>query len=141
MKLNTTAPTLFDTPGPGAYKPTSYTLKSFPTIGFKSEQRDRTAANRDTPGPAAYLPNVSLVKEHFAEVKIGTGERPKPINSENPAPGDYQYRSLFDDNKKDGKGPTLSTRYQKLTFVDENPGPGEYSQNVGPIKVRPMSCK
>lgn len=132
---------LLDTPGPGAYRPTAYTLKSFPTVGFKTEQRGKLEAKPESPGPAAYLPSVEQVKEHFPEVKIGTATRPKPANADTPAPGEYDHRTVFDDNLKNNRGPSLSSRYQKLAAIDSVPGPGEYQPEVRAVKVRAASCR
>ncbi len=140
-KLDSLHSRLLETPGPGAYRPTSYTLKSFPTVGFKQDARGKLDVKSESPGPAAYLPNVASVKEHFPEVKIGTAIRPKPAHLETPAPGDYEQPSLFEANLKNNRGPSLSSRYQKLGLVEEGPGPGEYQPDLRAVKVRPASCR
>lgn len=129
-----------ETPGPGAYKPTTYTLKSFPTIGFKTDARSKPLKN-DNPAPDHYDPSVKLTKEHFAEVKIGTSERPKPQNLATPAPGEYEIPGIVEENFKAGRGPSLSSRYQNLDILNESPGPGMYQPGLTQTKVRPMSVK
>lgn len=129
-----------DTPGPGAYKPTTYTMPSFPTIGFKSEERSKKLKN-DTPAPNEYNPNYALAKESFPDVKFGKAEKPKDIRADNPGPGEYDTKGLHEENLKAGYGATMSSRYQKLEFFNENPGPGEYQPKVEPVKIRPASCR
>ena len=132
---------LLDTPGPGAYRPTTYTLKSFPTVGFKSDRRGGLCLKSESPGPAAYLPDVGQVKEHFPEVRIGSALRPQASTLDTPAPGEYDQRSVFDENLRNNRGPSLSSRYQKLFSVEGHPGPGEYQPEVSVVKARPVSCK
>ena len=127
-------------PGPGAYRPTAYTMKSFPTIGFKTDPRTKPFKN-DNPAPNCYEPSVKLTKEHFAEVKIGTSERPKPFNRETPAPGEYEQPGMHEENLKAHRGPSLSSRYQKLEHPTDFPGPGLYQPQLTQVKIRPMSCK
>ena len=132
-----------DAPGPGMYQPTNYALPRVQSISFGKEiQRVPEKKPNDNPAPNAYLPNVELVKEHFPEVKIGTADqRPKPANMHNPSPGEYDIRTVFEDNLKEKKGPSLSSRYQELQILNENPGPGDYRPNHNPVKIRPQSCK
>ena len=131
---------LLDTPGPGAYKPTSYTMQSFPTIGFKTEARGNETKN-ENPAPNEYKPSFSQVRESFAEVKFGKAERAQSKCQDMPGPGEYDTKGLHEENIKANYGATLSSRYQKLEFNKDTPGPGEYQPRVELVKIRPASCR
>ena len=74
-----------------------------------------------TPGPDKYSPIKVLHKEQ--EWKIGTSQRPKESNLENPGPGTYNTRFKFPD------GPSYSIKTKKNEVLNEDqitPGPASY---------------
>ena len=74
-----------------------------------------------TPGPGKYKP-IKITNQQPLW-KIGTSQRPKDPNLENPGPGAYNIRYKFPD------GPKYSMAVKPQKLLDEviTPGPAEYS--------------
>ena len=75
-----------------------------------------------TPGPDHYSPIKVLHKD--PEWKIGTSQRPKESNLDNPGPGAYNTRFKFPD------GPSYSIKTRKNEIINEDqitPGPASYN--------------
>ena len=75
-----------------------------------------------TPGPDHYSPVKVLHKD--PEWKIGTSQRPKESNLDNPGPGAYNTRFKFPD------GPSYSIKTRKNEIINEDqitPGPASYN--------------
>ena len=75
-----------------------------------------------TPGPGQYYP-IKLIHKN-PEWKIGTSQRPKESNLDNPGPGSYKTSFKFPD------GPSYSIRNRKKDLIDEDqitPGPATYN--------------
>ena len=80
-----------------------------PAYGFgKAKKNELTKTDQlITPGPGKYYPNPVKIIHKNPEWKIGTSQRPKESNLENPGPGTYNTRFKFPD------GPSYSIRTRK----------------------------
>ena len=97
-----------------------------PAYGFgKAKKNELTKTDQlITPGPGKYYPNPVKIIHKNPEWKIGTSQRPKESNLENPGPGTYNSRFKFPD------GPSYSIRTRKKEELNEDnitPGPSSYN--------------
>lgn len=97
-----------------------------PAYGFGKSKKLELSKNDQllTPGPGSYIPN-KLIHE-LPSWKMGTSQRPKLPNLENPGPGAYNIRYKFPD------GPSYSIvkptkLFKDILEKDSGPGPGSYN--------------
>ena len=94
-----------------------------PAYGFGKAKKNELNKTDQliTPGPGKYYP-IKIIHKN-PEWKIGTSQRPKESNIDNPGPGTYETRFKFPD------GPSYSIRTRKREVIDEDqitPGPSSY---------------
>ena len=94
-----------------------------PAYGFGKAKKNELNKTDQliTPGPGKYYP-IKIIHKN-PEWKIGTSQRPKESNIDNPGPGTYETRFKFPD------GPSYSIRTRKSEVIDEDqitPGPSSY---------------
>ena len=98
-----------------------------PAYGFGKAKKNELNKTDQliTPGPGKYYP-IKIIHKN-PEWKIGTSQRPKESNIDNPGPGTYETRFKFPD------GPSYSIRTRKREVIDEDqitPGPSSYEPKI-----------
>ena len=98
-----------------------------PAYGFGKAKKNELNKTDQliTPGPGKYYP-IKIIHKN-PEWKIGTSQRPKESNIDNPGPGTYETRFKFPD------GPSYSIRTRKSEVIDEDqitPGPSSYEPKI-----------
>ena len=130
-------------PGPGQYNSTNtnfYRTKN-PAYRIGTAKRGGLYNTIDFPGPGQYGPDhcTNNVRPKTPAWKIGTGLRPElnPGDKTTPGVGNYNI------TKGIGEGPkyTMVGRGNPYSTINHNPGPGQYNDRYGNIKIKNPSWK
>ena len=112
-------------PGPGNYHPDyKWSRENHSKVGFGSGKR-AGGGDQGVPGPGTYDSRPKSGKQQPTWV-FGTEQKMRPqrtTNKQAPGPGNYDYRSLFDNNVDKNLGTSMvSRRPQSALSYQKNPG-------------------
>ena len=123
-------------PGPGAYDPDIKPVAhKNPSWSVGREERGKLAGDALAPGPGAYdlksqLKGVGTTFTKDERIKGQGGMR------DTPGPGEYKLETTVEEAMRTSKGKTFGVKVDLKNSV-QSPSPGDYDQDVGPVRPKP----